>query len=177
MGAEYYNQGNVQEAKELLSSLGYKDEPITLLTNRDYDFMYRTALVIQNQLQEIGLNVDLEVTDWPGQTALTREDDGWDLTVTGSSLRLDPGAETVFGCRYYTKYCSETMEDLILQGIQESDVSTRQNIYQKIQELAYNDVPVIMIGDIYELEASQIFVQGFSSWYTPRFWNVWIANE
>lgn len=173
-GAEYYNQTDVDKARQLLQAAGYDGGPITLLTNRDYDWMYRTALSVQDQLTRIGANVELKVLDWPGQTAQVREDTGWDIVITGSSLRLDPGAETIFGCRYYTKYCSDEMEALLLQGIQESAVEKRQDIYREIQELAYNDVPVVLVGDIFELEAAQSRVQGFASWYTPRFWNVWL---
>src|SRR5699024_934104 len=44
-GAESYNQANTEKAKQLLEEAGYDGEPITLLSTRDYEYHYNTAIV------------------------------------------------------------------------------------------------------------------------------------
>ena len=70
-------QGAAEEA-------GYNGEELVLLTNKDYTTMYNAALVMQAQLQAIGMNVRLEVQDWPA-TIATRDNqpDAWNYHFTG----------------------------------------------------------------------------------------------
>ena len=52
-------------AKKYLAQSGYKGEPVVLLTDKDYAPMYNSALVMQQELQAIGINAQLKVVDWP----------------------------------------------------------------------------------------------------------------
>ena len=64
-GKETYNIKNAALAKKYLAQSGYKGEPVVLLTNKDYPPMYNSALVMQQQLQAIGINAQMKVVDWP----------------------------------------------------------------------------------------------------------------
>ena len=64
-GKETYNIKNAELAKKYLAQSGYKGEPVILLTNKDYPAMYNSALVMQQQMQAIGINAQLKVVDWP----------------------------------------------------------------------------------------------------------------
>jgi len=66
-GGNLYNQKNLAKAGQLLKEAGYKGEPVVFVTNTSYDYMYKAAQVIQEQLKKIGMNVKLEVYDWPGR--------------------------------------------------------------------------------------------------------------
>ena len=59
-GKDTYNQKNIAKAKKLLADAGYKGQPLTLLTNKDYTSMYNAALVVQEQLKAIGMNAEFE---------------------------------------------------------------------------------------------------------------------
>ena len=71
-GKEFFNLKDPEKAKQLLEEAGYNGEELVLLTNKDYTTMYNAALVMQAQLQAIGMNVRLEVQDWPA-TIATRD--------------------------------------------------------------------------------------------------------
>ena len=45
-GTEFYNQSDPDRARQLLEEGGYAGEPIVLLTNQQFPFMYTTALVM-----------------------------------------------------------------------------------------------------------------------------------
>ena len=64
-GKETYNIKDPELAKKYLAQSGYKGEPVVLLTNKDYPPMYNSALVMQQELQAIGINAQMKVVDWP----------------------------------------------------------------------------------------------------------------
>ena len=59
-----YNIKDKARAKALLQEAGYKGEPIRVLTSQEYKWMYDTAIVTKQQLEEIGMNVELIVVDY-----------------------------------------------------------------------------------------------------------------
>ena len=51
-GKEKYNQKNPELAKKLLSEAGYNGDPVTIITSRDYDYMYKSAVVLKDTLEK-----------------------------------------------------------------------------------------------------------------------------
>lgn len=86
-GAKYYNIADMKKAKELLKASGYKGEPITLLTNKDYQYMYKSAVVMAEQLTDLGVNIKLEVLDWPTMADLSRKREGWNMAASGFAIQ------------------------------------------------------------------------------------------
>ena len=83
-GKETYNIKNAELAKKYLAQSGYKGEPVVLLTNKDYPAMYNSALVMQQQMQAIGINAQLKVVDWPTSANMAlKPDTGWNFFYTG----------------------------------------------------------------------------------------------
>jgi peptide/nickel transport system substrate-binding protein len=175
---ELFNQKNPEKAKQLLKEAGYNGEEIVMLSNKDYDFMYKAALATQAQLKEIGMNIRLDIYDWTGQRAKENDRKSWNLTYTGNSLRFDPSG---LNPNFYSKadrrgYSNPQMDQLVEAGMAEGDFQKRFQIYEQIQKLMYEDVPVIKQGDLFGLQATQKSVQGYKPWYTPFFYNVWLSK-
>src|SRR5699024_1654688 len=59
-GINEYNQNDAEKAKELLEEADYDGETINLLTTRDDDYQYKGAVVIKEQLENIGVPVEVE---------------------------------------------------------------------------------------------------------------------
>src|SRR5690625_1345612 len=90
-GSEYYNQNDLEKAKELLEESGYDDEEFKILTTRDYDHHYNVGVVLHEQLTQIGMNAELVVVDWPTLLELREEDfSAWDVFITSSSTVSTP---------------------------------------------------------------------------------------
>ena len=95
-GGKLYNQKNPAKAKQLLQEAGYKGEPVVFVTNTSYDYMYKAAQVIQEQLKKIGMNVTLGVYDWPGSLAVRKDMGKWDMFTSSHSTRFDPNANDFY---------------------------------------------------------------------------------
>ena len=59
-GKETYNIKDPELAKKYLAQSGYKGEPVVLLTDKDYPAMYNSALVMQQEMQAIGIKAAVE---------------------------------------------------------------------------------------------------------------------
>jgi peptide/nickel transport system substrate-binding protein len=174
-GTELYNQADIGRARELLAESGYDGEEIILLTNRDYDAMYKAVLTVANQLEtRLGLNVSVNVLDWPGQRAFELNEEGWHLTPTFYSLRFDPSDfESSFHSSAGRKfYGNAVMDEALERGAAGATVGERQAAYEEVQRLFYEDVAALKLADVFDLEAVRSDLVGFESWYTPRFWGV-----
>lgn len=174
-GAEKYNQADIETARELLDASGYDGEEIVLLTNRDYDAMYKAVLAVANQLEtRLGMNITVSILDWPGQRAFENNEEGWHLTPTFYSLRFDPSDfESSFHSRAGRKfYANPVMDEALERGAVATTLEDRQAAYEQVQALFYDDVPGLKLADVFDLEAVSSDVEGFRTWYTPRFWGV-----
>ena len=86
VGQQSYNQHNKEKARKLLQEAGYKGEPIRFLTTKEYAWMYNYALVTKQQLEELGVNVDLQVVDWATLVQRRNNPQMYDIFATGMSF-------------------------------------------------------------------------------------------
>ena len=92
-GKETYNLHNPDLAKKYLSDAGYQGEPVVLLTNKDYPSMYNSALVMQQELQAVGINAQMKVVDWPTSVQMASSTtEGWNIYFTGWGTQPALGA-------------------------------------------------------------------------------------
>ncbi len=174
--AEEYNRADPDYARELLAQAGYDGEDIVILSNRDYDWMYRATLAAAPQLEQAGINVRLEFSDWPSQIgkALTLED--WHINQTGWSLNfnltdLKGGLQS--GAPYAYGYENPDMDAALERASFLLSPEELRASADEIQCMILTDVPYIRFGDLFGLEAVRTTLDGYASWYVvPRFWNV-----
>src|SRR4029450_1540594 len=62
--AALYNQPDKDQGRGLLKEAGYARQPLRWFSTQEYEFMYKNALVAKQQLEEVGMTVDLAVVDW-----------------------------------------------------------------------------------------------------------------
>jgi peptide/nickel transport system substrate-binding protein len=176
VGSEFYNKPDMERVKAKLAEAGYNGEPIVYLTNQNYGWMYKASQALTAQWQEAGINVQIELMDWPSQIKRAQTQTDWALNQTGWSPRFDPFSVTdplkcdalgAFG------YCNQEMEALLDVINSGADVATRKEAWTAAQKMIWDDLPVFRIGDYFEAEGSRTTISGYVPFYvTPRFWNV-----
>ena len=105
----YYNdemkgyQQNIEEAKKLAEETGLTEKTLHYIYNQNRPNMKETAQIVQQQLQEIGVSVEIEGVDssaffqhlfasWITGTPV--EDTSWDLATNGmDQLNADPASK------------------------------------------------------------------------------------
>jgi peptide/nickel transport system substrate-binding protein len=177
-GQAEYNKYDVAKAKQLLQEVGYKGEEVVYISNRDYDWMYKASLPLVQQWKDAGINVKLVYYDWPSGIQKQREKSAWNLFQTGWSTRMDPtmqlqtfdGSGNSQASHWYKSPQMDKLMEAINKG---APLKVRQAAWNKVQQLFWQELPFIRIGDYHELEAVRANVKGYRPFYvTPRFWGV-----
>jgi peptide/nickel transport system substrate-binding protein len=179
IGEDRFNMGDPDRGRELLEQSSYAGEPIRFLTTQEYADQYATAVVAQQQLEEIGLNIELIVTDWATLIANRAIEEEWEIFTTGFSFRVDPvGMPPISGCSWPGWWCTDAKVEAVgrLQG--ETDFDARFEALEDLQELWYSDIPGIKLGDTYGISARSAKVQNFITLtqLQPEFVNVWLED-
>jgi peptide/nickel transport system substrate-binding protein len=176
-GSEYFNLHDEELAREYLAAANYDGTPIVLVTNTDYDVMYRSALMIERQLKQVGFEVEVQVYDWAGSRAV-RDTFEYDLFISGHLLQVDPTV-IEFHLKGETSpfaYDDPVAADLLDQGRRETDLAKRQEIYAELQRRVYEQVAWIKLFDQNTFQGTRADVVGYTPWPYIRAWNVQIGN-
>jgi peptide/nickel transport system substrate-binding protein len=145
------------KAKKLIAEAGYKGERIVLLDPVDQPLAHAEALVANDLLKKLGLNVEVAASDWG--TVVTRraskkriDEGGWNLFPTGwvGADTLDPTVNVMLRANgeaaWFGWPSDDRLEALRLDWLKASDSEARQEIAAKIQQRAFEVVPYIPTG-------------------------------
>ncbi len=172
-GTDQYNQHNFKKAKEMAEKAGYKGEPIRVLTSRQYDFHYNMALLMAEQLKKAGFKVQLDVVDWA--TLVQRRNDPklWDIYVTHSGQFPEPMlSPPQLGDGAPGWWSTQAKKDALHALNTESDSAKRGQLWGKVQQVVYDEVPYIIVGKFNGLSAKSVALDNYQPATWPYFWNV-----
>ena len=158
---------DVAKAKQLLSDAGYPDGfSTTILSWSQYSFLSNAAVVVQDQLKQIGITADVNLEE---NAAYIKDylDNNFDLTVTGTSAYVDPNDIYLrnFGTGQPSnavRYSNPAADDLIAKGVATTDETERKKIYQQLQQLLLDDVPWVNLYIANQFEAMKTYVKGYT---------------
>jgi len=183
-GKETYNIKDPALAKKYLTESGYKGEPVALLTNKDYPPMYNSALVMQQQLQAVGINAQMKVVDWPTSVQMFgKSDTGWNFFFTGWGTQPALGALATMqffadpNATYRPK--DDKGDPDVLAAWHDMNTlqapEARQEAFARMQKLVLERVYAIPFGSFTKVQGVRANVNGFVPFRIPRMSNVWMT--
>jgi peptide/nickel transport system substrate-binding protein len=181
-GKETYNLHDSELAKKYLAQAGYQGEPVVLLTNKDYPPMYNSALVMQQQLQAVGINAQMKVVDWPTSVQMQQNTtEGWNFFFTGWGTQPALGAlatmqSLVQPNATYKPMGGKDDPDLLTAWNDMNTMPTvegRQEAFARMQKLVLERVYAVPFGSFTKVQAIRSDVNGFVPFRIPRMSNVW----
>lgn len=177
-GKELYNQKDPEKAKKLLEEAGYDGEEIKLMSTRDIQGLYNASVTIQEQLNEIGMNVELELYDWSALLDRREDPDTWDVTFT--SWPTEPVPSNYVFLSSKNEYAGWTESDKIDELVEAIQVAESQSeaseLFAELQEEFYNYVPVIKYGDSNRFNANRENITGLDDFYGLIPWGIDIED-
>ena len=174
IGGELYNQKDKAKAQKLLKEAGYTGQPVRWITTKEYQWMYKNALVARQQLEEAGFKIDLQVVDWATLVQRRNKPELFDAFSTGITFNPEPAYNTGVACGWPGWWCQEDKERWLEALARESDPRKRKAMWDKVQAIFYEDVGRIKFGDYFSLEVVRKDVQGFRHTGELSLWNVWL---
>jgi peptide/nickel transport system substrate-binding protein len=144
----YANGPDLDMARQLLDESGFdKNQTIEMLSLPQYPELQRTAEIMKDQLEQIGLKIDLkqvEVTIWLNQFI----NKGYQITTAYQQGILDPddfyyltlhGGEP----RNFTGYNNPAADRPLEEARFTSDQAKRKELYDQALAIILNDAPVV----------------------------------
>jgi len=178
-GQELYNRNDPELARQLLEEAGYDGTPIRFMTTQEYRDQYNAAVVGRQQLEEAGFVIDLQVYDWATLTDRRNDPEAWDIFTTGISFKPDPTMVSMMQlCDWPGWWCSDPSMALLEKLRTESDFEARYDIWEQLQQLFYEEIPHIKLGDSQPVSARSSQVQGLvrQTQIGVILWNVWLEK-
>ena len=180
IGSEPYRKPDPEKAKFLLGLAGYHGEKIVILTTQEIPLIDALAQVVADELRSIGVNVDLQTSDW-GTLVVRRarqnspETGGWSIFVSGADISVlgEPATNILIDARcdrnnYVGWPCSERLEAMRTDLI---DAPSRPKLENYSQAL-WTELPSLLLGKFLQPIAYRSVISGLPHGQTLAFWNV-----
>jgi len=173
----------LEKARQMLRASGYNGEKVTFLNPSDFTSIAPLGLIANDLLERIGFNMDFVSTDWG--TVLGRVNNrnppaqgGWNLypvwwsgmgivTPTQNAILRGQGAGGWSGW-----YESAEMEALNERWLSAPDEAARMALGERMQDLAFRDVPTVPLGQFFIRTAYRRSLTGMLEGPRPVPWNI-----
>lgn len=177
-GSEYYNQNDPEKAKQMLEDMGYDGEEFTILTTRDYTEFYNAGIAIQEQLKQIGMNVTLEVYDWPTMVDKVENNfSEWDAVVNSFSVVSTPPQLLALSPTYAGGVNDDKVGEMMRAIETAPTTEEAKEIWDELQLYAWEELlPVIQNGVYHYLYGYGTNVEGLTTTSGPIYWNVSVTE-
>jgi peptide/nickel transport system substrate-binding protein len=155
IGKDEYDFVDKELSKKLFREAGYNGEEIVIMTSRVYDHMYNAAIVLQEQLNNLGIRTKLEVYDWPTFTERRSDPSTYDLTIMASTPKPEPTSLALMRKDFAGFTDSEELDKIAAKLRQAPSIEEAQKVYDELQAWFMDYRPVVKIGDADMLYAAR----------------------
>jgi peptide/nickel transport system substrate-binding protein len=158
---------DVERAKSLMEEAGHAEGFSTTITSwSQYSFLSNAAVVLQEQLRQIGIEAELNLVENATMVDEVYIGKTYDIAVTGESAYVDPNTLILPNFKSgesgnFVNYSNPEVDALIEQGIATTDQEERATIYQEIQTILLEDLPWINLFVANQYEAMKTNVKGY----------------
>lgn len=149
---------DIAKAKALLAEAGYPNGFKAKIWVNDNPVRRDTAVILQDQLKQIGIDLTIETVEWGAFLDGTARGDhemyllGWGNVTRdpdyGMFELISTSTMGAAGNRFF--YSNPEVDKLLEAGKTELDPEKRKEIYKQIQEIVRKDLPMYMI--VYPLQ-------------------------
>jgi len=185
VGAEPYLQPNIARARQLLQEAGYRGEPLVLLGTTTLAPISAMTQVLARRLQEAGVNVDVQMTDFPVMLQRMHAQDrpigqgGYNLFAyyaIGTSWfhpLMNLSLDLRCGERNWAGYpCDQQGEALRQAFFAAPDSAARRTAFEAFQRRAWEYIPYIPAGQFDVFSAYRRNVDGILDGAFIAYWNI-----
>ena len=176
-------RGDLTLAAQMLKEAGYTGQPVVVINPTDFPAIHPLGLVTADMLKKIGMNVDLQETDW-GTVVQRRssmepvEKGGWSVFHTfGSSASFSsPATHTLITGRgkkgWFGWWDNAEARSLTEQWLTAPDAAGQDKAAKALSHVAMTDVGATLVGQWYGKTAFRRSITGVLQGVSPYPWNV-----
>jgi len=179
-GEGIYGVYDPEKAKELLDQAGYAGQPLVILSGQDNQMERQGAIAIQDQLEKIGIDVELQLFDRPTVVERRAKKEGWHMHLS-PFIKIVPDPQIHQGWTGTNKWISNwdseesrEMDQIFAEMLKEVDQEQRYEIMERMQSKLWETVPYFNILDYSRLHIRRTELKNFQSGWQPFFWNTYL---
>ena len=138
-----------EKAKSMLEAAGWdSNRELQVLVSTGNEVREKSAILIQQDLQKIGIKTKIQTLDFP--TLLTNARNGdYDLCFIGSSGSVDPSESvpnvTAGYMNNFAQLSDPTLGQIAESGAKEITFETRKKVYDQYQEELFKQMPMAFL--------------------------------
>lgn len=171
-GADDYDQPDPERARALLEEAGYAGETIRWIATHEYAYNFRIADYVRQQLEEIGMEVELIISDWATLVQNRADPDAQEIFLTGFSQYNHPATQPFNDANWPGFWDSEAKDSAINALVEASDDASLSAAVDQYTETFWTEMPAVKVGDNFVLRAISSDVVGYVNMPDWYFWNV-----
>lgn len=148
VGRDEFNPVDRDQARALFAQAGYDGRELVILTSRDYSEMYYAAVVLQQQLTEMGVASRIESYDWPTFTQRRARPEAWDLLVLTNVYRIEPSLLTHYNAQFPGWTNDPALPPLLAAFRAAPTIEAASDLYDDLQTWFNDYLPATKVGDL-----------------------------
>ena len=169
-----YNNVDLDKAREYLKASSYDGRPLRFITTKANDYFYKTAMVIQQMVKPIGIEIDIQVYDNPTLQQYRMQPDKFDIFSAGLGSKVDPTLIAFLEEGWAGFYKSERKDHYYNLLATETDFDTRYKTWVELTKVIYDELPVICFGERTVAVVCQNYVNDLFETTQKYYWNTWV---
>jgi peptide/nickel transport system substrate-binding protein len=168
---------NVAAAKASLAKSGYKGEKLTFIIDNIRPNI-DAATVFQQQMSQIGVNVELKVADWPTTSGIgLKSDVGWNFWTHGFGIEPFEGPASAMS--HWVKGQGQRKADPVIDSLfdklnGEMNVDTQKKLFVDFENQMADQAIAINLGTYGLFQVATARLKNFKAYRIPRMWGVWL---
>lgn len=190
---------NPVRARKLLAEAGWREKnadgillqngkpfSFTILTNQGNDLRLKTALIIQQRLKAVGIEVKIRVVEWASFLKNFIDKGDFEAIVMGWTIPPDPDLFDVWHSSKtgpkelnFVGYKNQEVDQLIEKGRGTFDLEERRRCYYRIQDIMAEEQPYtfLYVPDALPVVSARFrgiepapagIMYNFIKWYVPK---------
>ncbi|WP_166346543.1 ABC transporter substrate-binding protein [Phytoactinopolyspora limicola] len=175
-GAEIYEAYDPERAKEMFTEAGLNEgDTLRIVTSSTFPQFNQWAVLIQDQLGELGYNVQIDPYDFTTMLSILGEED-WDLTMLFFNGFLNsPQQMPPLNLGGLNGSGSDEMVGLLAAYNAVENEEQAKEIVDQLQALVWEELPVIVLSSGRPYAAYSPDLRGYDN-YWRVFWNSWLEE-
>lgn len=172
VGKKDYNSVDIEGAKALIAESDYNGEPLTLIVSSHSHNASAVAVVLQDQMAKIGVNVEIESMEWAAFIDRYLNDyDSWDLGIITQAVKNEP-TQTIGWVSNNPGYQDGDAE---LERLEKAyrgapTLAEAQDLYGEMQQYIEDLRPLSRLGDTHEMWAASTSLDNFEVFDASVLW-------
>lgn len=178
-GSEYYNQNDPEAAKAYLEEAGFtSDDTFRLLVASDDTAFYNMAIIIQNQLENAGINCEILAYDWATFVSVRNDQpENYDAFITSFSPKILPTMNLYLSSTWAGWVDDERILDDLSAISADTSKENAAETWVNLQKYMYEEsVPVVKLGSSMSFMVSSAKTEGLEMFEHIIYTNAKVAK-